>query len=76
MSNIPVHLQRKFEQRWAARFARPVPPKSRNLKGQQRQIAASAKSKEETRRVEAAGSKPLSSAGPEPRQTRTFQCRA
>jgi hypothetical protein len=26
MSNIPLDLQRKFEQRWAARFARPVPP--------------------------------------------------
>jgi hypothetical protein len=24
MSAIPLHLQRKFEQRWAARFASPV----------------------------------------------------
>ena len=24
MSDIPLHLQRRFEQRWAARFARPV----------------------------------------------------
>jgi hypothetical protein len=24
MSIIPLHLQRKFEQRWAARFVRPV----------------------------------------------------
>jgi hypothetical protein len=24
MSGIPIHLQRKFEQRWAARFASPV----------------------------------------------------
>ena len=26
MSNIPLDLQRKCEQRWAARFAREVPP--------------------------------------------------
>jgi hypothetical protein len=26
MSDIPLDLQRKIEQRWAARFARPVPP--------------------------------------------------
>jgi hypothetical protein len=24
MSGIPLHLQRKFEQRWAARFVSPV----------------------------------------------------
>jgi hypothetical protein len=24
MSAIPLHLQRRFEQRWAARFVRPV----------------------------------------------------
>jgi hypothetical protein len=24
MSGIPLHLQRRFEQRWAARFVRPV----------------------------------------------------
>jgi hypothetical protein len=24
MSGIPLHLQRKFEQRWAARFVLPV----------------------------------------------------
>jgi hypothetical protein len=36
MSAIPLHLQRKFEQRWAARFAPPVAsaaPKSTDLKG-------------------------------------------
>jgi hypothetical protein len=26
MGAIPLHLQRKFEQRWAARFASPVAP--------------------------------------------------
>jgi hypothetical protein len=37
MSGIPLHLQRRFEQRWAARFVRPVAwaaPKSIDLKGQ------------------------------------------
>jgi hypothetical protein len=24
MSAIPLHIQRRFEQRWAARFVRPV----------------------------------------------------
>jgi hypothetical protein len=24
MSEIPLHLQRRFEQRWAARFASPI----------------------------------------------------
>jgi len=36
MSTIPLHLQRKFEQRWAARFASPVAsaaPKSAGSKG-------------------------------------------
>jgi hypothetical protein len=36
MSIIPLHLQRKCEQRWAARFAAPVTPavpKGNRLKG-------------------------------------------
>jgi hypothetical protein len=36
MSAIPLHLQRRFEQRWAARFVPPVAsaaPKSIGLKG-------------------------------------------
>jgi hypothetical protein len=35
MSAIPLHLQRKFEQRWAARFASPAAsaaPKRSDLK--------------------------------------------
>jgi hypothetical protein len=35
MSDIPVHLQRRFEQRWAARFGPPAPstaPKNLDLK--------------------------------------------
>jgi hypothetical protein len=36
MSAIPLHLQRKFERRWAARFVSPVAsvaPKSADSKG-------------------------------------------
>ena len=36
MSEIPLHLQRRFEQRWAARFVSPIAsaaPKSIGLKG-------------------------------------------
>jgi len=36
MSEIPLHLQRKFEQRWAGKFVLPVAaagPKSSDLKG-------------------------------------------
>jgi hypothetical protein len=35
MSDIPLHLQRRIEQRWAARFVRPVAsaaPKTIDLK--------------------------------------------
>jgi hypothetical protein len=43
MSNIPLDLERKCEQRWAARFARPapaVPPQEPPLKKQRQQLAA------------------------------------
>lgn len=32
MSIIPLHLQRKFEQRWAARFVAPAAPNNSRLK--------------------------------------------
>jgi hypothetical protein len=38
MKTIPLHLQRRFEQRWAARFGSPVSraaPKKAGLKGSQ-----------------------------------------
>jgi hypothetical protein len=49
MSAIPLHLQRKFEQRWAARFAPPVAPaapKSADLKGTVNNLPRPAKAKE------------------------------
>jgi hypothetical protein len=60
MSIIPLDLQRRCEQRWAARFARPVPlaaPQRHRLEGESHQLAAPAKAKRKTRRVEAAGFK-------------------
>jgi hypothetical protein len=60
MCDVPLDFERKFERRWAARFARPVPPKKQKLEGQDQQAAAPAKSKEKT--VEAAAPRPLSAA--------------
>jgi hypothetical protein len=37
MSAIPVHLQRRFEQRWASRFALPIvasAPRNMGMKGE------------------------------------------
>jgi hypothetical protein len=48
MGAIPIHLQRKFEQRWAARFASPVAsaPRSTGLKGTANNLSRGAKAKE------------------------------
>ena len=53
MSVIPLDLQRRCEQRWAARFARPVPPAApkQKLEGQDQQLAA---------QVSCSGKKPAS----------------
>jgi hypothetical protein len=48
MSIIPLHLQRRFEQRWAARFVSPVAsaaPKSIGLKGAFNSLPRQAKAK-------------------------------
>jgi hypothetical protein len=49
MSAIPLHLQRRFEQRWTARFVPPVAsvaPKSIVLKDSVKKLPRSAKAKE------------------------------
>ena len=49
MSAIPLHLQRKFEQRWAARFASLVASAGRkgtDLKGTVNNLPRPAKAKE------------------------------
>jgi hypothetical protein len=46
---LPLHLQRKFEQRWAARFASPAASaarKSTDLKGTVNNLPRPAKAKE------------------------------
>ena len=53
MSGIPLHLQRRFEQRWAARFVPPV-PKSIDLKRPVHHLPRIAKAKEKPGRVESA----------------------
>jgi hypothetical protein len=55
---VPLDLQRKCEQRWAARFARPAPsvaPKGHQPQSQNQQLAAPAEAEEKAGRVEAAG---------------------
>jgi hypothetical protein len=58
MSIIPLDLQRRCEQRWAARFGRPVPPAApqrHRLEGESQQLAAPAKANRKTRRVKPTG---------------------
>jgi hypothetical protein len=63
MSIVPLDLQRKFERRWAARFSRPPDvPQAHRPESQDHPLAAVAKSKRKTRRVEAAGLRPLPTA--------------
>jgi hypothetical protein len=64
MSSIPVDLERRFEQRWAARFARPAPAPSSEeseYEKQDQRLGVPAKAKRKTRRAEPAG---LRSVGP------------
>jgi hypothetical protein len=55
MSVIPLHLQRKFEQRWAARFASSVAsaaPKSADLTGRVNNLPHPKKAKEKKKPAE------------------------
>jgi len=54
MSDIPVHLQRRFEQRWAARFVPPTAstaPKSIDLKRPVHNLPRIAKANEKPTRL-------------------------
>jgi hypothetical protein len=57
MSIIPLEFQRRCEQRWAARFLRPMPTPQRQFERQD-QLAAPGKAKRKTRRVKATGLRP------------------
>jgi hypothetical protein len=55
MSIIPLDLERRFEQRWTARFSGALQEHRRE--GQCQQLTASGKRKRKARRVESAGSR-------------------
>ena len=44
MADIPLDLQRRFEQRWAARFVRPAARKKQELERQDQQLTNRTKS--------------------------------
>ena len=63
MSIIPLHLQRRFEQRWAGRFGSMViPAKERRIEKLTTNIAPRAALAKKTRQVESAGLKSASTA--------------
>ena len=73
MGNIPLDLQRRCEQRWAARFSRPVPPITSREHGPDResqQIAASGTGKRKTRRAEPTGFRSAPAVSSEPARPR------
>ncbi len=55
MSSIPLDVERRFEQRWAARFSSPAAPQKHRLDRQSQQLALPGKGKRKTRRVESMG---------------------
>ncbi len=57
MSIIPLDLQRRCEQRWAARFSRsePVASRKQGPERESQQIAAPGKGKRKTHRIKPAG---------------------
>jgi hypothetical protein len=59
MSIIPLHVQRRFEQRWASRFIFPVASnvfqRMPERKPRHQRVAARGKDQRKTRRVETAG---------------------
>ena len=55
MANIPLDLQRRFEQRWAARFLRPAALKKQVLERQDQQLTEPGKDKRKTHRIKPVG---------------------
>jgi hypothetical protein len=57
MSIIPLEFQRRYEERWAARFFRPdpSPPKKQGVETPDQQPAAPVNGKRKTHRVKPAG---------------------
>ena len=62
MSSTPLDIQRKCEQRWAARFARSVPPPAPHEHTDEKpdqHLAVLGKAKRKTRRAKVAGLRPV-----------------
>jgi hypothetical protein len=62
MCIIPLDLERRIEQRWAARLSRPVEltkPEKHQFEKPDQPLAVLPKAKVKIRRVEAAGLRPL-----------------
>jgi hypothetical protein len=54
MADISLDLQRRFEQRWAARFVRPAAPKKQELERRDQQLTEPDKDKRKTHRIKPA----------------------
>jgi len=55
MADIPLDLQRRFEQRWAARFVRTAAPKKQELERQDQLLTEPGKGKRKTHRIKPVG---------------------
>ena len=76
MSIIPLHIQKRFEQRWAARFVSPVASAAPKGIGLKRLVHSlhDGKSKRKTRWVESAGLGGSSAASALPSRQRVGCC--
>jgi len=55
MSDIPLDLQRRFEQRWAARFVLHAARKKQELERQDQQLTLPGKGKRKTQPIKPVG---------------------
>jgi hypothetical protein len=57
MADIPLDLQRRCEQRWAARLVRPSAPKKHEPERQDQQPTEPGKGKRKTHRIRSVGTR-------------------
>jgi len=55
VADIPLDLQRRFEQRWAARFVRPAAPKQQELERQDRRLTEPGRGTRKAPRIKLVG---------------------
>ena len=58
MADIPLDLQRRFEQRWGASVVRPAAPKKQEPERQDQQLTEPIKGKRKTHRIKPVGIRP------------------